>query len=379
MNKYNDLNKELDKAVTGAKSDLANMHKVADEAGRISKTAQNAALIITDIDRQFEEKTNLTKTDITFLFLAAALQVGRQILLPNDSFRITADEGDKIIKGPAEKIIKNKTWQDILLGSVPYDAVNRVAGFAESTGLSGFTHRYKTLGHDPVLGWIFGPMNIISDSLTKSNFAETYAIENMLIAGLYPGGTMGAVNDAATQIIDGFNGDDIEKKLLLPAAVIKQAIHFGADYFTKQGLPVPLIGSFGTIGENISKELLTKLKINIYSITRAIAVATIINTIIEIIHKLFYREETDGAQSLYEVRTRKIITYSNILASGINIIQVAVRTYIGDDKALKSLDIGGFIVTLYRIATDYQFIKKIKQEFLEKEFYNAVYGEEYDF
>jgi hypothetical protein len=48
-------------------------------------------------------------------------------------------------------------------------------------------------------------------------------------------------------------------------------------------------------------------------------------------------------------------------------------------KALSYLDIGGLLVTLYRIVTDYQFIKKIKQEFLEKEFYNIVMGDDFNF
>jgi len=375
MKKYDVLKTQLNNAVSDAKTDITHLNAIADEAGRISNVARDARIIITDIDRQFEEKTKLTKVDIIFLFFAASLQVARQILLPNDSFRLTATEGDKLIENPLKKIIKDKNWQDILLGSVPYDAVQGLPGI----GISGSTHRYLTLGHDPILGWIFGPINIISDSLTKSNFVETYAVKNMIITGLYPCGTPGAVKDTYTQVIESFNGDDIEKKLLLPAAVIKQAIHFGTDYFTKQGLPIPLIGSIGNTGKNISKELLTKYKVNMYSITRGMAIAILINSIIEVAHKLFYDEKKDGAFNLYEVRTRKVITYSNILASSINAIQVAVRVYFGDIEAIKNIDIGGLLVTLYRIATDAVFIQKVKKEFLEKEFYNRVYGEEYNF
>lgn len=31
---------------------------------------------------------------------------------------------------------------------------------------SGFTHRAKTLGHDHILGWIFGTMNIATSTIT---------------------------------------------------------------------------------------------------------------------------------------------------------------------------------------------------------------------
>jgi len=55
-------------------------------------------------------------------------------------------------------------------------------------------------------------------------------------------------------------------------------------------------------------------------------VAIIINSIIEIIHRLFYNENTDRSPDLYKVRT-----------------------------------------------------EKVKQEFLEKEFYKDVMGDKFDF
>jgi hypothetical protein len=376
------LKERLNNAETSIKANIGNMRVIAKDAERVSKVAKDVHIILENIDKQFAKATKLTGVDITFLFFCAALQVARQILLPNDAFRLTANQGDELIKGPLKKIVKDKKWQDILLGSVPYDAVTVTANFKDleiNTGISGTTHRYRTLGHDPVLGWIFGPVNILSDSLTKNNFIDTYLVENMKIAGIYPGSTIGAVKNTIVKVNEGFRGNDLEKKLILPAAIIKQAIHFGADYFTKQGLPVPLIASFGSVGDNISKELLTKLKINSYSIMRSAVAAILINSIIEFVHKLFYNEQTDGSLTLYEVRTRKILSYSNLLASSVNIIQVAVRSAVGDAKAIKELDIGGFIVTLYRIATDTAFITKAKQEFLEKEFYNIVMGDDYNF
>ena len=323
---FDELEQKLNNSFSQMEKNISHLGTMAKDAERVSIVAKNANIIIKDIDRQFETATKLTKVDIAFLFLAAALQVGRQVLLPNNSFRLSAVEGDKLIKNPLKKVIKDKNWQDILLGSVPYDAVKRADSFPDSTGISGSTHRYKTLGHDPILGWIFGPVNIISDSLTKSNFVETYSVTNMEITGLYPDGTIEAFNNAFSLIADSFKEDNLEKKLLLPSAVIKQAIHFGSDCFTKQGLPIPLISSFGTTGEKISKDLLLKFKINTYSIVRSMTVAIIINSIIEIIHKLFYNENTDRSPDLYKVRT-----------------------------------------------------EKVKQEFLEKEFYKDVMGDKFDF
>ena len=51
----------------------------------------------------------------------------------------------------------------------------------------------------------------------------------------------------------------------------------------------------------------------------------------------------------------------------------------GKEDALRYLDIGGLMVTVYRIATDGKFIRRIKQEFIEQEFYAQIRGTEYDF
>ena len=98
-----------------------------------------------------------------------------------------------------------------------------------------------------------------------------------------------------------------------------------------------------------------------------------INQLIATIHKLLYNEDRDGSNSMYEIRTRKILSYSNALATGSNTIVVAFT------RDLTKLDVGGMLVTLYRIISDYKFIHEIKRDFLKNEFYNIVVGDSYDF
>ena len=78
---------------------------------------------------------------------------------------------------------------------------------------------------------------------------------------------------------------------------------------------------------------------------------------------------------MYEVRTRKILSYSNVIASGSNILYVAMS------KNINKLDIGGMAVTIYRIVTDHRFIQDLKHEFLSKQWYDIVMGDDsiYDF
>jgi hypothetical protein len=93
-------------------------------------------------------------------------------------------------------------------------------------------------------------------------------------------------------------------------------------------------------------------------------IAIIINMIVGLIHGLFYKEEKDGQRKLYEVRTRKILSNSNLLASASNVLYVAVSASLGNVDSIKKLDIGGFIITLYRLFTDTAFIQKIKEEYV---------------
>ena len=222
MTDYDKINSELHSLDREAQeldaevdADLHNMKNIADEANRVADVAHNASEILDDLDREFEEKTSLDKLDVAFMFLAAAIQCVRWYFLPNNKGRLTSQEGDKLMG----KIVPKK-WQDILLGSVPYDAIQ--GGADVDAGLGGLNHRYRTLGHDPIAGWIFGPVNILSDTLTKTDFTF-YNVADMVITGQTA--TTGAFSRAYEQT----RAD----KMNLPAAIARQALHLGSDVFTK--------------------------------------------------------------------------------------------------------------------------------------------------
>lgn len=383
MNRFDKLRNQHQNAVEEFKVKTT---AIANEAGRVSDVAKNADKIIEDIDKEFQRATKLTKTDIAFLFIAVGLQCCRQYLLPNDVNRITDKEGDKKIKSLLEKTIKedkkNKKKKKeiiaILTQSVPYDATTRSDSYKEifgelSTELSGATHRYRTLGHDPVLGWFFGTANILTDSLTKYNFIETYSVVKMKINGPYISASIpgGQIIPTFAMINDFFNIAEEDNKLLF-VALARQAIHYGSDYFTKQGLPIPFIP---TANNDFSKFLTTRCNIDTRSVLRSATTAIMINKIIEYIHSLFFDEKRDYSYDVYKIRTNKIISYSNLIASTSNILYVAISASLGNEEALKKLDVGGIIVTIHRLITDLKFQNEIKKEFLEKEFYKKVMGD----
>lgn len=331
---------------------------VQSEYHRVVELSGQAGLIVNQIDKDFKEKTQLDYKDTIILFMAVSLQCARQYLLSGEKWRLSASQGDQLMDSALSVMPADK--KEVLLQSVPYDAIS-TGEHVNNTGLSGTTHRYRTLGHDPVLGWIFGTANIMTNSLTKYDF-ETFQVKDMTIIRHYPLGTLGMLNNATLYAQ--------RDPMLLATAVARQSIHFGSDYFTKQGLPVPIIS---TVNNDLSKLLMTKGHMDMWNITRNAGIAHLINQLIVFMHRLFYDPDKDGSETTYEIRTRKILSYSNIIASGSNVLIATLTRDIG------KLDLGGLLVTLGRIVSDYKFINKIKKDFLKNELTNKIVGSEYDF
>jgi hypothetical protein len=366
--------KELD---ANSAETLQSMRDIENESLRVADYAHNAMRTIDDLDAEFEKQTGLTKIDMTFLFLATALQTVRWILMPKLGDKIDPnsrlEHNDKSIKDTINK--KNsefrdshkdkwavnkskrgyKTWYDIIFNGAPYD-VTRGSGNIGINMEGGF-HRYKTLGHDPILGWIFGTANFITDTLTLNN-TISYRIKNKQFTNetlLIPSLLL-----EVKESID----EDMHR---LPAAIFAQGVHLASDKYTKLGLPVPILGIF-------SESLVGELYHNQYDalcfekdlkkIGMSAVIAMLVNMIIGLVHGLYYQEDRDGQRKLYETRTKRIITNSNLLASASNVLYVAVSSSLGNIESIKKLDIGGFIVTLYRLISDSVFIQKIKEEYI---------------
>ena len=151
-------------------------------------------------------------------------------------------------------------------------------------------------------------------------------------------------------------------KYKLPAAVFRQALHYKSDMYTKDGLPVPLLGVFSETlaGKLYSSQYDFLCFVRDSKIEGISAVLSIlINMVISLLHGLYYDEENDGNRDLFEVRTRKILLYSNTLASTGNVAATLIT------KNAKMLDIGGLLVTISRLYTDARFIARAKEEFIQ--------------
>lgn len=338
---------------------------------------------VDDIERinsEFSIRTGIVnKKDLAFLVLATALQTARWIIIQNlfgelgqrveghtrlshddSSIKQSISKSNKKVQklfqeyGHRKSLKSYKSWEQIIFSSAPYDTTVGSPAFGENLG--GRFHRYKTLGHDPILGWIFGTANFITDTCTLSNF-NSYRISRVGTPHFSEPVSLTSVFYEAFDSIR-------EDWLRLPAGVFAQFVHLKSDVFTKLGLPVPLLSAFseGLAGKLYKSQYDLLCMLRDLSIIKDQATLSVcINMLITLIHGMLYSEQEDGPRELYEVRTRKILCISNVLSSTGNL------AYTLGVKDLKKLDLGGLLVSLYRLFMDIGFITRIKESYIQQE------------
>lgn len=378
-----------------AQNVIAQLQHTAIDAKRMGQVFYHSSDIISELDKEFSERTGLNYIDFGFLFLATALQCARIFLIN----KLT--EVEKAGNGNREKFLKKKQEdllekfdsgsrefpskfyaplnQIILTPGVPYDATS---GAKELGIFIGGNHRFATLGHDPVLGLIFGTVNILTNTITcvESPIITTNhviynanIVKNSLKIGNPNIGefcsTIFTLKKAAERL-------SYDKKSAL-AALIKQIIHIGTDIYTPAGIQLPganLILSHKNT-DRLTKYLSTGdvLKTGISA-----GLSYLINGLIEMLHLLVYQEEKHGEYKLYNVKTKKVIMCSNVIATSSNVIWTVAKAIAAENPAeLKELDIGGFITTVYRLITDIDFINEVKREFILNNFEKKLFDENY--
>lgn len=136
----------------------------SNETTRVIGILQNTQEILDDLDRQFCEQTGLNGTDIAILFLAIGLQIARQYLLTKFPIRLDDQVAAQTTFGHLEEHsnrhhrLYNPSLEEIISNPVPFDANVKANGALSGGGYMG--HRVTAIGHDPLLGLIFGTANI---------------------------------------------------------------------------------------------------------------------------------------------------------------------------------------------------------------------------
>lgn len=365
------------------RKDLATVaYKVGDAASRVDE-------IVAKYADDFKTATKLRKKDFVFLFTATALQVLRQYLFSRINNYRSSDRlddqaaakkeghGGKYDRSTRGSGYYHATVEEMLNNSVPFDTQNASALFGENLG-GGWGHRFHTLGHDPILGWIFGTANIATRTVTMSDIVSSYHVRygqymtgNQTLS-VRPGDYFAARADTYKVLKYGLvePAKHLDNHILAKALSV-EATHLLTDIDSKASLSLPGL-------EVISPEFAEKLSrygLNMHNLTMVGAqagVSVAINTLVAMIHRLMYDAATDGDERLYEVRTRKIISYSNMIASASNIVYVAVVSAFGDADAINSLDIGGLLVTIVTVLRNGKVQEDIFEEFMANRWYQDI-------
>lgn len=224
---WDDLCREAE-AVVGNNCDLESIF-TEDEL----KSNELAVQILND---EYNQLHHLDKFDISISAVAGLLGAAVDILLVG----IPQKTPDGISAGKLSDFIRKKFEEKFppdemeklansKVSKVPYDAQDNRNTEKYVEGLSAYYHRLLSLGHDPLLGLIFGVFDILTGRMT----------------------TIDKSGKIVSQVMHNYAD---RKETDIFAAIAKQLIHFKSDITTSMGLPVPLMSlfnllQFGSIGE----------------------------------------------------------------------------------------------------------------------------------
>lgn len=342
------------------------------------------------VNRDFKENVKMQDADVAFLMVATMLQVVR-VLVVNSLTEIDK-AGQNNVKEAALHDFQDKVFGSASLDGaqssrlyascdhiltargVPYDATR----YEETQyGLfKGGNHRFSTLGHDPVLGLVFGTSNIMTNTISCVKDEVAFGL-NLRIPVTHqvvydalgknpsigdPVGNIEMLAAAGRRVVD--------EPDAAAAALLKQLIHIGTDLYTPCGIQIP----FANLAlDNAHTELLTKYVSagDLLKVGAQADLSALINWLIAMLHGcslVFRDDDTDYCTDLYRARTRQILLASNAMATSSSVLQAAIF----DNP--KCLDLGGASVLVYNLFKDVRFIARLKEEYLNSEL-DKIYDE----
>lgn len=239
-------------------------------------------------------------------------------------------------------------------------------------GFKGTNHRFTALGHDPLLGLVFGTANIMTGTITRSDF-RSWHIRTEQHERLKRNGHIAAemldtiCEPASTVAIFDAVYTRIEKEgkdgwLTLGTALAKETVHLLTDVPSTMSLPIPFVSA-------ISSDFAHRLSlygINTGTIAEGAIANKVINFIIAFLHRLCMEDGVD--EQSYKARTTKIITLASMLATSGDLVLTLYQAYLGDMKSLRKFDLGGYLCTLRKMVSSTRVINQLECEYMHIKF-----------
>ena len=346
----------IDAGITAASE---SMIQGRNETKRAIGVLHETGKTLDDLDQQFCKMTKLDPLDVAIMFVAIGLQIARQYLITSFPIRLDDQIAAKTTFGHTEEHSDrhhryyNPSLEEILTNPVPFDANIGANGALSGGGKMG--HRVTAIGHDPLLGLIFGTANIATSTITNSKMASYHVYTGTSRRDVF-------AHKARTDLVLGKTMDKLlspgaEGKIIVAASLMKEVVHLRSDLNTKNSLPLPIVSA---VDSRVASQLASYGldMANVTAIAKQASYAALINTLIAMFHGLFSDATTEKQQRLFQLKTRKIISYSNLVASSSNLMVVAIT------QEFNKLDLGGLAVTVFRLINDITFIKSVKEEFI---------------
>lgn len=323
------------------------------------------------IESDFARLTGMNAADQAFLTTATAIQLTRWMMMPRLVGAIGKTARLLALLSPATMGLLTRQGADGANAALT-DEVNKA--FQEEAGWSGEaasqTNRSwedilldgSSLNDRPfsndALNWLFGVVNNLTGTRTMGDFTTVNATTGEAVK------TAGIFADAFRSIKEDW--------LRLPAAVYAQ---FARDKAAAGESTDPL----EPLAETFSPEMLSDLYTSQFTQLTAIqeltivgqqaAVPLVINMAVGLLHGFLYNPAKDGPREFYDARTRKILIYSNALATASNLSITAAS------QNWAKLDVGGLIVSGLRIAQDTAYIASLKDKFIARQMDKALEAE----
>lgn len=227
---------------------------------------------------------------------------------------------------------------------VPYDRQHAVLDeeLIKIPGMGGRSHRFQSLGHDPVLGFVFGVLDILRGTVTGFSYEDLTGTHRPFQGKVYsPLSAMG-MDERVVRLIE---------------AILKHIGHLISDVATPMGLPAPFmtlfqgvnVGSFGEKGRTVG-ELARWMYLNGYDL-RHFVVSGITPAVIEIVLRAYIMLRHYGEQGEVKLSVAQSPKYRSMLLAAHGVAAAAnagkVALYQGNPLAINQAEWMAFLRYLF--------------------------------
>lgn len=352
------------------------------------------------LDADFYRKTGLRAKDVGILFIATAIKIvmyyfnkyglhfsenlkeagsantsGKETPLVVDamqgvdlstikeinSFADLVNSADGILakmRGGKPKLTRILDKQSILDEPVPFDIPDNK-----------FFLREEVLGFDSIMGWLFGVINFMTNTVTTKKFSS-YSVVRGGNGHIGVGDKLSTPIHIMLPVVKGVK----KQKESIVAAMVREAHVLNvahAPYETVQTLMQTAFHEEDQIKNTISfgKSFISSEKIDIVKTIKDSSLIAFIDTITAAICAVVYNPDSDGNIEYYSLRMHKVLLMSNAFAAIANNIP-AIMT-----KNVMDIDFSSILYTLLGLFHSTKYWIEVKSEYLASE-YKKVLDEE---